>query len=73
MILSLFLQLVPGAFKSNKLGNFRLQDTYIFIFSVPDLPLHPQGKSPKPHYSICLLPALPPAWKNLLSEADLNL
>lgn len=57
MILSLFLQLVPGAFKSSKLGNFRIQDTYIFILSVPDLPLHPPGKSPKLGYSICLLPA----------------
>ena len=37
---------------------------------MPDLPLHPPGKSPKLGYSICLLPALPPAWKNLVSEAD---
>lgn len=37
---------------------------------MPDLPLHPPGKSLKLGYSIYLLPGLPPAWKNLLSEAD---
>lgn len=71
MILLLLLQLVPGTFNSNKSWNFRLQGTHIFVFSVPDLPLHPPGKHSEAGsilLSISLL--IHVNWKNLLSEAD---